>query len=160
MTCMKNSATNSFKAHGFKFRASVKIYSSYIHYAYPCFPRWVQQASDAIALIFVADISAFDAVIDREQGLTRLHEALLMFRSVWNTDSPSGTVGTVAGGVPGGGPGGRHGISRSVILFLNKARHLCTFITGGRRITVSDVDYLAPAFFRKVFLEHKYAGKV
>ncbi len=85
------------------------------------FSRLVQQASDAIALIFVADISAFDAVIDRDQGLTRLHEALLMFRSVWNTDCPGGTVGS-GGGAPGGGPGGRHGISRSVILFLNKVR--------------------------------------
>ncbi len=44
------------------------------------FFRLVQRASDAIALIFVADVSAFDAVIDRDQGLTRLHEALLMFR--------------------------------------------------------------------------------
>ncbi len=51
-------------------------------------------------------------------------------RSVWNTDCPGGTVGS-GGGASGGGPGGRHGISRSVILFLNKVNgiesHCLTF---------------------------------
>lgn len=42
--------------------------------------RWLREASDAIAVIFVADISSFDALIDPKQGITRLHETMFFFR--------------------------------------------------------------------------------
>jgi len=45
--------------------------------------RLLQHASEAIALVFVADMSSFDSAIDPSQGLTRLHEALFLFRNVW-----------------------------------------------------------------------------
>ncbi len=47
--------------------------------------RWLEHASDAVAVVFVVDMSDFDAVVDMGQRLTRLHESLYFFKAVWTS---------------------------------------------------------------------------
>ncbi|TRY69096.1 hypothetical protein TCAL_04094 [Tigriopus californicus] len=61
--------------------------------------RWTQYSQDVTAVIFVADASSYDVIINPAKGLTLLHETLIYFHSLWNDPNLK---------------------QKSVILFLNK----------------------------------------
>ena len=42
--------------------------------------KWTAYSADVTAVIFVADASCYDHVINSKEGLTRLHETLMYFQ--------------------------------------------------------------------------------
>lgn len=73
--------------------------------------KWLQHVSDVTAIIFVVDSSSYDMVSREDNETNRLHEALHLFKIIWNY---------------------RWLLGRPVFLFLNKQDLLAEKVLAGK----------------------------